>query len=676
MSYILLRNSFRSEIFRTIERGLYSSTKPNYCIPKNYATGQMTKDKQPKKFTPEDELDVLNRLKTTFEKEETNGEVIPIFKKALLHGNKIAIKDQTSEYSYQRLFQSSKKLSLQISNICGSASSNRVAFLCPNDIIYPLAQWACWISGQVAVPLSTRHPEELLKYFIKDSKAEIFITTPEYESKMRTIAESMGKVLIVIDHSFLQETDSQISHLNPKAGNVLLANDRIMIEGALNNEFYTKSDAMILYTSGTTGSPKGVVLTHKNLQSQVNTLLDAWQFNQKDCLLHVLPLTHVHGCVNALMCPLSVGAKVIMYEKYDSHNVWSNLLGINTPAKDRVNMFMAVPTIYNLLIDEYDKIFAKNNRMVEYIVNHCKKHIRLMVSGSAGLPVTVFNRWYEISGHKLLERYGMTEIGMALSNPYVEDKGRSRRPGTVGLPLPNVEVRIVDNDNIPLIVVKGEHNKGIWSATDLPLYQSEQQLNDDGDVKPITGELQVKGPSVFKQYDNRPDETTKEFVDDYFKTGDVAAYEDGVFRILGRSSVDIIKTGGFKVSALEIEAILLTHPNIKDAAVVGIDDITWGQKIAAVCVLRPNTELDIESLKVFVSEKLAPYQVPSVLKIVNEFPRNPMGKINKKDIARAFFTETVIVEEPSESEKSEKLIQSEKKNSTEKLTGDSDKPKE
>lgn len=601
---------------------------------RTYATNIKAQDSTTvKKFDAEDENEILEKIKNIFAEEERSGHVVPVFKKALLHGNKVAIKDQINEYTYHRLYAAAKRLSAQISNLCGSGSNARVTFLCPNDALYPVVQWACWFSGQVAVPLSTRHPTELLKYFVKDSESTLLITTPEYEAVMKPISEALQKVLIVIDHTFIPEIDAQSFILDPKNENVVRMAGQWNIEGVLSADFYGKSDAMILYTSGTTGNPKGVVLSHKNVNAQVNCLTDAWQFSSKDCLLHVLPLNHVHGCVNALMCPLSVGGKLIMQDHFDSHNVWSALLGINTPTKDRVNMFMGVPTIYNFLIDEYDKIFAKNSRMVEYIQNHCEKNIRLMISGSAPLPNTVFSRWYDISGHRLLERYGMTEIGMALSNPYVEDKVRQRKPGTVGLPLPGVEIRIADGDNKTLFTCKGEGNKGFWAKDEQPVYTKKP----DSKSEPIIGELQVKGPNVFKEYYNRPEETKKEFIDGYFKTGDIACYDDGSIKIMGRSNVDIIKSGGFKISALEIETHILEHPSIKDVAVVGIPDDTWGERIAAIAVLRPNFELDLETLKVFCTDRVGKYAVPSVLKIIDEMPRNAMGKINKRDVIRLYF---------------------------------------
>lgn len=380
-------------------------------------------------------------------------------------------------------------------------------------------------------------------------------------------------------------------------------------------------------------------------------LTKVWQINARDNILHVLPLNHVHGSVNALLCPLSVGAKVIMHEKFDPSAVWSKLLHVNTPTKYRISVFMAVPTIYSFLIAEYEKAFGKNDRMVEYIREFCEKNIRLMISGSAPLPTQVFNRWQRITSHKLLERYGMTETGMILSNPYYMDASRDRIQGTVGGVLPETTVRLV-NDKRVLCEVKGEYGKGIWSpptTTDFKL-KTPQNVTPtvEGTQKPanttdenIVGELYVKGPSIFVEYYKKPEETKNTFEDGWFKTGDVAKYENGLFKILGRSNVDIIKTGAYKVSALEIETHLLEHPSIADVCVVGVPDPTWGQKIAALIVCKENeTEsVTLPKLRAWCEERIASYQIPSIITILDEIPRNAMGKFNKKQIVRDYFAE-------------------------------------
>nr|XP_023016110.1 acyl-CoA synthetase family member 3, mitochondrial [Leptinotarsa decemlineata] len=372
----------------------------------------------------------------------------------------------------------------------------------------------------------------------------------------------------------------------------------------------------------------GVVLSHKNLQFQISTLVDAWKWSSNDVILHTLPLHHVHGIVNALLCPLHIGAKTIMLKKFNANNVWSYLLGINAKPEDRkISVYMAVPTIYNKLIEEYDRVFKADNKMVEYIRNTMKNKIRLMVSGSAGLPVPICERWKEISGHRLLERYGMTETGMTLSHVYESD----REPGNVGIPLPGVSIRLVEDDE------NSEELKTILECSNVDgelkftekVYKSENHK----------GELLVKGDGIFREYYNRPEATRKEFTNDgWFKTGDICEYlaEKKVFKIVGRKSVDIIKSGGYKLSALEIEAKLLLHPDIQECAVVGLEDETWGQQVAAFVVPKQDKEITLENLRKWSEDKMPKYWVPKVLKIMNSIPKNAMGKVNKKELAKSF----------------------------------------
>ncbi|XP_053173458.1 malonate--CoA ligase ACSF3, mitochondrial isoform X2 [Scomber japonicus] len=326
---------------------------------------------------------------------------------------------------------------------------------------------------------------------------------------------------------------------------------------------WAERPAMIIYTSGTTGRPKGVLHTHNSIQAMV----------------------------------------------------WEMLLSSKSPL---VNVFMAVPTIYSKLIQYYDQHFTQPH-VKDFVKAVCKERIRLMVSGSAALPLPTLQRWEEITGHTLLERYGMTEIGMALSNPL---RG-PRIPGAVGLPLPGVDVRIVMNNMTNTTIVEGNHR--------------DTQVRPGLEGK--EGELLVRGPSVFKEYWNKPQETREAFTDDgWFKTGDTATFKDGVYWILGRTSVDIIKSGGYKISALEVERHLLSHPDITDVAVIGAPDATWGQKVTAVVQLKRGQSLTLPQLKTWAREHMAPYTIPTGLVLVEEMPRNQMGKVNKKDLLRHFFS--------------------------------------
>jgi malonyl-CoA/methylmalonyl-CoA synthetase len=229
-----------------------------------------------------------------------------------------------------------------------------------------------------------------------------------------------------------------------------------------------------------------------------------------------------------------------------------------------------------------------------------------MVSGSAALPVSVFERWKAVTGHTILERYGMTEIGMALSNPLDGD----RVPGCVGTALPGVEVRLVDEAGRP-------------APPDTP------------------GEIQVRGPTVFLEYWRRPEETSKAFSGRWFWTGDIAVQEQGIYRILGRKSTDIIKSGGYKVSALEIEEVLRAHPAIEECAVVGRADPEWGERVCAALVLRGGQRLTCEELRAWGKTRLAPYKVPATIMILDELPRNPLGKVTKPAIRQLFESKPV-----------------------------------
>ena len=377
---------------------------------------------------------------------------------------------------------------------------------------------------------------------------------------------------------------------------------------------------------------EGVVLSHKNLIHQVTTLLEAWKWTDKDTVLHTLPLHHVHGIVNALLSPQYVGAKCVMLPKFDANTAWALLLGINTdPEMRRISVYTAVPTIYAKLIEEYDKVFSKDEKMVEYILSTLKTKVRLMMSGSAPLPVGVHKRWLEISGHKLLERFGMTETGMILSNVYESE----REPGYVGLPLNGIGVRL------------GETTPD--KRDYLTLMES---VNINGEIKTVikesttedpVGEVLVKGDGVFKEYYNKAEETLRSFTSDgWFKTGDVAQYSRNkkLFKLLGRISGDIIKSSGHKVSTLEVESCLLEHPDVADCSVVGVADELYGQRIVAVVVLKQNVkELSLDDLKAFAKSRMPPYSVPKDMKIVVEIPKNVLGKVNKRELVKVLDVE-------------------------------------
>ncbi|XP_030437278.1 LOW QUALITY PROTEIN: malonate--CoA ligase ACSF3, mitochondrial [Gopherus evgoodei] len=538
-----------------------------------------------------------------------SGRVTPVFTRALAFGDKIAIIDQNGEHTYRDLYTQSVHLSQQICEVLrcssGDLKGERISFLCPNDASYVISQWASWMSGGIAVPLYKKHPVQELEYFIQDSQSSLVIATEEYVKHITPSAEKLGIPVLPLVNS---GSDGCINDKTVEAFPL-----------AIDCPAWKDRGAMIIYTSGTTGRPKGVLSTHQNVQAVVTGLVDKWEWTKEDVILHVLPLHHVHGVINKLLCPLWVGATCIMLSEFSPQKVWEKFL---SPGAPRISVFMAVPTIYSRLMEHYDKHFSQPH-VQDFVRATCQDNFRLMVSGSAALPVPVLERWKNITGHVLLERYGMTEIGMALSNPL----HGVRVPGSVGTPLPGVEVRIATES----------------LGREGPSYTIHAQ-GDERDTKVTPGldgkegELFVKGPTVFREYWNRPEETKEAFTTDgWFKTGDTAVYKEGTYWIKGRTSVDIIKSGGYKISALEVERHLLAHPSIADVAVIGPPDMTWGQRVSAVVKLQEGEMLSLKDLRDWARESMAYYTIPTELLLVEEIPRNQMGKINKKQLLKHFY---------------------------------------
>jgi malonyl-CoA/methylmalonyl-CoA synthetase len=491
---------------------------------------------------------------------------IELFDRAERFHAATAIVTPEGTYSYRQLLTRSGQVADALLAGARDLDEARIVFMLPPGLDYVAVQWGIWRAGGVAVPLACSHPEPEVAHVVDDAKPAVIVTSSSFTDRLGPIAEARS--IRLLSTSQLAGEKSQ---------------DAMPID--------ITRRAMILYTSGTTGKPKGVVTTHQNIQAQVESLVEAWQWSSDDHILHVLPLHHVHGIINALTCALWVGAQCEVLPRFEASTVWERL------TSGDVTLFMAVPTMYWKLIAAWQQAAPDQQKRMSA---GCGK-LRLMISGSAPLPASTLEAWKEITGHVLLERYGMTEIGMALSNPL----DGQRVPGHVGTPLPNVEVRRVD-----------------------------EQGNLVGPSVP--GEIEVRGPGVFLEYWGQPDDTRNAFRAGWFRTGDVAVVEDGAYRILGRMSVDIIKTGGYKVSALEIEESLHAHPDIRECAVVGVPDSEWGQHVAAAIVLKPGRTLMLPSLRAWAKERLAVYKIPKQIIEVPDLPRNAMGKVTKAELVRLF----------------------------------------
>jgi malonyl-CoA/methylmalonyl-CoA synthetase len=417
-------------------------------------------------------------------------------------------------------------------------------------------------AGAAFLPLNTAYTGPEMEYFLADSEPRVVVCRPEDEGVITPLAEAASCV-----NTLTLDTDGGGSFSERASG----AN---AIEGAVPREMGDL--AAILYTSGTTGRSKGAMLTVENLWSNANTLCEAWGFTNGDMLLHALPIFHAHGLFVAIDCVLVSGSRMLFLPKFDAAEVIAAL--------PRCSVMMGVPTVYTRLLAHPD--FATKNFEAR----------RLFISGSAPLLAETWNEFRDRTGHRILERYGMTETVMSSSNLLEGEDGRI--PGSIGKPLSGVELRVV---------------------------------GDDGEELPVgeTGMLEVRGPNVFKGYWRMPQKTNAEFrPDGFFITGDMArADESGFLYLVGRSK-DLIITGGFNVYPKEIEEELDAMDGIVESAVVGVPDSDFGERVIAAVKPAGNPPSG-EEIVARLKQRLAGYKVPKQVHFVDELPRIVMGKVQK-----------------------------------------------
>jgi len=482
---------------------------------------------------------------------------------------KIALVEGEKNWTYAELNQRIECLASGLLNGKADLLEERVAFYMPASLDYVTTLHGVWRAGGIAVPLNVASAVSELEHYLTCAGVTRVIASGKYREALVDPCARLDIELV-------------------SAGDVLAG------ESGELPDVSAERRAMIVFTSGTTSKPKGVVSTHKTIVAQITTLIDAWYWTADDVIPLFLPLHHVHGIINVLSCGLWSGATVHLFARFDLPKITAGI------AAGTYNLFMAVPTNYVKLIQYFDTLNASGDETAVKKICDGFNAMRLNISGSAACPVKLFNEWHALTGQVLLERYGMTEIGMGISNPYHGE----RRPGHVGQPLPGVEVQLVDEDGNTV------------TADNVP------------------GEIRVRGDNVFLEYWDNEKATAESFVDGWFCTGDVAVIDDGYYRILGRSSIDIIKSGGYKLSALEIEGVLLTHDDIEEVAVIGVEDETWGEVVAAFVVLRQGADLQFGDLKTWCKDRMSSYKIPKSLKLVTALPRNAMGKVTKPDLKK------------------------------------------
>ena len=426
-------------------------------------------------------------------------------------------------------------------------------------------------AGYVYLPLNTGYQSSEIAYFIGDAEPSVVVCSPRNFSWVSTLAFKAG-----VKNVFTLGDD--------QTGSLL---ERAAWHGDEHAPAPKRADelAAILYTSGTTGRSKGAMLTHGNLLSNARTLHAYWGWQGSDVLIHALPVFHVHGLFVASHGALLAGAKMLWFNKFEPKATIAQL--------PRATVFMGVPTLYVRLLAE-----PALNRAA------CAS-MRVFIAGSAPLLPETFEAWQERTGHTIVERYGMSETVMLTSNPY-DAKDGERRAGSVGYPLPGVQLRVQDEKGQPC---------------------------RSGDV----GGIEVKGPNVFKGYWRMPEKTAEEFTPDlWFKTGDVGKLDErGVVSIVGRSK-DLIISGGYNVYPAEVEGLLNEQPGVAESAVVGVPHADFGEAVVAVVVAQPEALLDGAALIATLKRQIAGFKVPKQVFVEAELPRNTMGKVQKNLLRERF----------------------------------------
>ncbi|KAG9456124.1 hypothetical protein H6P81_000632 [Aristolochia fimbriata] len=523
----------------------------------------------------------------------------------------IALRVDQKSYTYSQLVASASKVSSILSslnlksieeknkcknssseiNVCGGRGyldGARIGIVAKPSAEFVAGVLGTWLGGGIAVPLALSYPEAELFHVMNDADISMILCTEEHQELMENVATTCGAQFSLIP---------TVPSFSSKSSMPKVDVEDIETASIPKGE----DPALIVYTSGTTGKPKGVVHTHQSILAQVQILTEAWEYSAADQFLHCLPLHHILTMIFVLV--------VEFMPKFSVRGIWQRWRESyptdGRKVEDAITVFTGVPTMYTRLLQGYETMDLEQQAHSA----SAARQLRLMMCGSSALPYPVMLQWESVTGHRLLERYGMTEFVMALSNPL---RG-VRKGGTVGKPLPGVQVKILSE---------------------------EGSENDSMGV----GELCVKSPSLFKEYWKQPAITKDSFVDGgFFKTGDtVRADEEGYYIILGRTSADIMKVGGYKLSALEIEAVLLEHPVVSECSVLGLPDKDYGEVVCAVIVPEENAKrqrtegfkpaLNLGELQEWAKEKLAPYKIPTRLFTWDSLPRNAMGKVNKKEL--------------------------------------------
>jgi malonyl-CoA/methylmalonyl-CoA synthetase len=475
-----------------------------------------------------------------------------------------------TEISYLKLEHDANRMANTFAEM-GVEKGDRVIFFFEKSLFYVVAYIALQKLGAISVPLNPGFKKSEMEYLIADADPKMVLVD---EERQRIIDALNTQAKTMVIHSRLPYED--------------LDYFRSASEVAPRVEIHLDDPGVIIYTSGTTGKPKGAILTQRNLVHDAKNVVDIWRISESDILCHALPLFHVHGLCFALHTAMMAGSFVILLDQFSPQTVIDTLA-----RKDRYyacTLFMAVPSMYAKLMDYL------GDRKEDF------DHVRLWTSGSAPLLVKDFDRIATTFGKEPVEREGMSETGMNFSNP-VQGK---RKPGSIGLPLPGLQVRIVDLETLQ-DVERGQ-----------------------------TGEILLKSESISPGYWKKPDETNNAFTEGWFKTGDLGRIDEEGYYYLTDRIKHIIISGGENISPKEVEMVINQLENVSESSVVGIPDAQWGEKVVAVVVPKLGVSIDVVQIQNFCKSRLHNWKCPKEIIVVNELPKNTMGKVLKEEVKKIF----------------------------------------
>ncbi len=475
-----------------------------------------------------------------------------------------------TELSYLELNNDSNRLANTFLDL-GLKKGDRVILYLPKSLFFVVAHLALQKIGAIAVPLNPGFKKAEVSYLLQDADAKLVLSGSFQEATIKEIAPQLTTITI--------STERPYQDLNFF---------RSSSDTLTRTEIGPETPGLIVYTSGTTGKPKGAILTQRNLVQDARNIIRIWEITGSDVLCHALPIFHVHGLCFALHTTLMAGSQILMLNEFSPQNVIEVLA--KKEEEYTCTLFMAVPAMYGQLMEHL------GDRKFDF------EHIRLWTSGSAPLLASDFERIKRIFGKEPVEREGMSETGMNFSNPV---KG-IRKPGSIGLPLPGLQVRIVD------------------------------PMTFDDVVKGQEGEILLKGPAVTPGYWRKPEETSKAFKKGWFRTGDLGRIdEDGYYYLTDRIK-HIIISGGENISPKEIEIVINQLEDVLESSVVGIPDEKWGEKVVAAVVTKSGTKLKSHEIQAFCKEHLHDWKCPKEIVFLEELPRNTMGKVLKEEVKKYF----------------------------------------